>query len=220
MPPALDPTALIGGPYRPPRVRVGDRVSCLYRDGDVVITSISDSRIPWPRCQRPGQSGGSGLLVDETLVRAIKTESAAAMRHWFGVAESTIWLWRRAFGVTQWGTPGSKRLLEATTARANAACRGKPLSKKAIRDRRRRAKEMDLAKHLRAYNERRQADKRAWTKQELALLGTMPDTRLAPKVGRTRDEVRRERARRRIPRFRQNTSPKHHRRTSNGIDNV
>jgi hypothetical protein len=103
----------------------------------VVVTSVSDGRIPWPRCRRREGTGGSGLLVNDTLVRAIRTESAAALIHWFGVANSTVWLWRKAFGVARWGTPGSQRPLAATTARANAAVRGRPLPKGAVRDRRR-----------------------------------------------------------------------------------
>src|SRR3954471_1279690 len=76
--PDADTTKLMGT-YRPPRVRVGDVATCLYRDADVVVTSVSAGRIPWPRCRRREGSGGSGLLVTETLVRAIKTESAAAL---------------------------------------------------------------------------------------------------------------------------------------------
>ena len=44
----------------------------------------------------------------------------------------------------------------------------------------------------------------------MALLGTMPDTRLAAKLGRTRDEVRRERASRSIPRYRKPPHPEAH----------
>src|SRR3954468_22874199 len=108
-----DPTALIGGPSRAPRAGGGAAPPCLYRDADVVVTSVSAARIPWPRCRRKEGvgGGGSGLLVDETPVRAIKTESAAALMYWFGIANSTVWLWRKAFGVGRWGTPGSKRLL-------------------------------------------------------------------------------------------------------------
>jgi hypothetical protein len=149
------------------------------------------------------------LLVDETLVRAIRTESAAALGHHFGVSEVTAWAWRKAFGVGQWGTPGSQRLLAATTARANAAVRGKPLPRKAVRDRRRRAKAMDLARHLRAYREQQRAE-RPWADDDVALLGTMPDARLAARLGRTRDEVRNERVRRSVPRYHKPPHPEAH----------
>src|SRR5437899_8329918 len=66
---APDPTALIDGPYRPPRVRVGDVATCLYRDADVVITSVSDARIPWPRCRGRESSGPPRLLVADSLGR-------------------------------------------------------------------------------------------------------------------------------------------------------
>ena len=149
------------------------------------------------------------MLVNEELVRAIKTESAAALMHHFGVGVSTVWLWRKAFGVGQWGTPGSKRLLEVTTAKANDAVRGKSLSKKAVRDRRRRAEELDLVQHLRSYQARKRAE-RPWTEDLVALLGAMPDTRLAAKLGRTRDEVHKERVRRGILRYRKPAPSKFH----------
>ena len=65
-----DPThvQLLHGPYHAPAVKRGDRVSCLYRDGDVIVTGWSDARISWPRC-RAVQRGGTGLLVDEELAR-------------------------------------------------------------------------------------------------------------------------------------------------------
>src|SRR5438067_4420035 len=205
-----DPTALVGGPYVPPRARVGNLATCLYRDGEVVVTSVTAARIPWPRCRRKdGPGGGVGLMVDATLVRAIKTESAAALMHWLGVANSTVWAWRRAFGVGQWGTPGSRRLLAANTAKAHAATRGKRLPRRVVRERRERAKALDLGRHLRAYRDRRRAE-RPWSNEDVALLGTMPDTRLAAQLGRTREEVRRERERRSIPRYRKPPHPEGH----------
>ncbi|HJZ59958.1 MAG TPA: hypothetical protein VKE74_33760, partial [Gemmataceae bacterium] len=147
-----DLVRLIGGPYRPPRVRVGDVATCLYRDRDVVITSWSDARIPWPRCRARDQlgGGGSGLLIDETLARAVRTESVVALKHWFGVSGNAVWKWRRAFGVGQWGTPGSRRLLDQTIHAANESWRGTKLSRRERRERRRRAVDLDLARHLRA----------------------------------------------------------------------
>src|SRR5260370_86691 len=37
--PHPDHVKLIHGPYRPPALKKGDRATCLYRDGTVVITS-------------------------------------------------------------------------------------------------------------------------------------------------------------------------------------
>jgi hypothetical protein len=74
MPAPLDSHQLHHSPYTPPALRGGDRATCLYRDDDVVITSWSDGRISWPRCRRIGARGGSGLLVDEELARAIRLE--------------------------------------------------------------------------------------------------------------------------------------------------
>jgi hypothetical protein len=111
---------LIGGPYRPPRLKAGGVATCLYRDCDVVITSWSDGRIPWPRCRDRDQvgGGGSGLLIDETLVRAIRTESAEAIKYWFGVGTHAVWSWRKAFGIGQRGTAGSQRLYDLTAETA------------------------------------------------------------------------------------------------------
>jgi hypothetical protein len=56
---------LLHGPYLAPRLRKGDRAFCIYRDADVVVTSWTDARIPWPRCRALHCRGGSGLLVTD-----------------------------------------------------------------------------------------------------------------------------------------------------------
>jgi hypothetical protein len=75
---------LLHGPYRTPRLRRGDRTSCLYRDKDVTITGLSAGHIPWPLCKPAGRAY-PGLLVEEELARAIRCESVLALRYWWGV---------------------------------------------------------------------------------------------------------------------------------------
>jgi hypothetical protein len=41
--------------------------------------------------QRVGVRGGSGLLVDEELLRAIRSESSSAIQYWWGVTMETVW---------------------------------------------------------------------------------------------------------------------------------
>jgi hypothetical protein len=115
---------LLGAPYRPPPVKIGERVTCLYRDRECRVSSISAGRIPWPRVQPIGQRGGSGLWVNDELKRAILTESAVALRYWFGVTKKVPWRWRKAFGVSKYGTPGSERLHLAACDRGAAKVRG------------------------------------------------------------------------------------------------
>ena len=66
-------------------------------------------------------------LVGPTLARAIKTESAAALKFWFGVGTKAVWNWRRAFGVGRLGTPGSAAAHAAASGKGAAAVRGRPV---------------------------------------------------------------------------------------------
>jgi hypothetical protein len=112
------PPRLLAGPYTPPVLRRGDRATCLYRDADVVITSWTSAPIPWPRCCRPGtHGGGSGLLLNEELARAVRTESAAAVCYWWGVSEGVVWRWRKALGVGLLDNPGTRQAIRAVATR-------------------------------------------------------------------------------------------------------
>jgi len=116
------PPRLLAGPYTPPPLRRGDRTICLYRDADVAVTSWTAAPIPWPRCCRPGtHGGGSGLLVTEELARAVRTESAAAVCHWWGVSEGVVWRWRKALGVGLLDSPGTRQAIRAAAARGGGA---------------------------------------------------------------------------------------------------
>jgi hypothetical protein len=136
---------LLFGPYTPPPLRKGDRTRCLYRDADVVITSWSDGRISWPRCRALGHRGGSGLLIDDELARAVRSESAAAVMFWWGVSCNAVWLWRKALGVEgRDGTEGSRRLIRAAAEKGADQVRGKPLSAEQVERRRRTARALNL----------------------------------------------------------------------------
>jgi hypothetical protein len=122
MPPKVDDRVrLLHGPYQAPKLRVGDRVTCLFRDCLVVVTGWTDARISWPRC-RPLDVPRShpSLLVDEELARAARRESAAAVGFWWGVSVGIVWRWRKALGVTRTSNEGSRRLILAA-ARKGAA---------------------------------------------------------------------------------------------------
>jgi len=161
--------ALLFGPYKTPMVKVGDQVSCLGRDADVVIYDWSLAPIPWPLCYYAGtRAAGRGLLVDEELVRAIRQESAAALIHWWGVSASTATLWRKVFGVGRVGSEGSRRLVqEAAMGGLNARKRPRKV--------------------------------RLWTPEELDWLRQLPAEEVAKLTGRTREAVMKMRTLRKIP---------------------
>jgi hypothetical protein len=173
-------TRLLHGPYRSPPQRQGDRATCLYRDSEAVVTGWSSAPNPWPRCRALHQRGGSGLLVNDELKRAILAESAEALKHHFGVSTKAVWAWRRAFGVSQFATDGSQRLHRTASERGAAATRGRPLPPGRV--------------------ERRQpcprpGGSRPWAPGELARIGTVPDAELAARVGQTAMAVRVKRIR-------------------------
>jgi hypothetical protein len=126
---------------------------------------------------------GSGLLVTEELVRAVRTESVVALMSWFGVSHNTVYAWRKAFGVEQWGTEGSKRLHQQLSQAGGATVRGKPQPKEMIRKRLLTRKAFGSRSGGRCWGEQ------AWKQEELSLLGTLPDDEVAARFGRTVNAV-------------------------------
>ena len=109
-----DRVRLLHGPYTPPRLRRGDRTTCLLRDCAVVITGWTSARIPWPCCRAlDGPGGGSGILLDEELACAVRCESAAAVCFWWHASPAAVQRWRRVLGVTRTNNDGARRLMRA-----------------------------------------------------------------------------------------------------------
>jgi hypothetical protein len=192
-----DRTRLLFGPYKAPALKRGDRATCLFKDCDVAVTGWTDARISWPRCLPLGTKGHPSLLVDEELARAVRHESAAALRHWWGVSVAVVWRWRKALGADRKNCEGTRRLMRDASEQGAAQVRGKKLPPEQVEQRRRTAVELGLGRYLRPGCNY----KPWWTRRQLALLGTDDDV-IAAKVGRTPEAVRLMRRKRRVPKFR------------------
>jgi hypothetical protein len=190
----LTPSALLFGPYHPPALYTGDRATCLFRDCDVVVTSWTDAPISWPRCLPVGRRGHPSLLVDAELARAIHSESASAMMHWWRVSVAVVWRWRKAFGICRTGTPGSALLVQAAAQLGADAMKEREWSAAEREERRQLALDLNYSARLSpGYNLGPW-----WSDEELALLGTAPDAEIAAKIGRAVEAVRIARTRRGI----------------------
>lgn len=82
-------TALIGR-NRSPRYQYGEIVTDAIR-GDVIITRTSDAPIPWPLAKLPGGRKAE-LVVFKGLEKALRTESASAVCHHWGITPWTVFL--------------------------------------------------------------------------------------------------------------------------------
>ena len=142
-----DTVRLLHGPYAAPPLKKGDRTHCHLRDATVVVSSWSSGRIPWPRCRALDSRGGSGLLVDDELLRALRTEAVVAVYHWWGVSKGRVTAWRRALGVERFNE-GSARLHRRNSTLGADAVRGKQLPPAAVEQRRQQSRQLGLAQHM------------------------------------------------------------------------
>jgi hypothetical protein len=177
------------GSYSPPAVCRGDHVHCIYRDALCKVTGMHDGRIPWPRVRTLGQRGGSGLLVNDTLVKAIRTESAAALVHWFGVNAETVWRWRKAFvpGHGKFRTPGSERAHQKASQAGAEGIKAKVWTDEELDAR------AELSKRLGLRPPNRWTGRGGWTSREVRLLFRFTDVEVAARTGRTVHAVRAKR---------------------------
>ena len=97
---------LLYGPYVVPECKLGDKLHCEYRGRELTVKGMTDGLIQWP-CTR--RSRAKSPIVCGDLVRAIRTESAVAVAHHWGVRRKAVWKWRKALGVPPM-TNGSRRL--------------------------------------------------------------------------------------------------------------
>jgi hypothetical protein len=178
------------GKYAPPAVRVGDRVTCLFRDALCVVTSVSDAPIPWPRVRALEHRGGSGLWACGELLRAIRTESAVALKVWFGASTTTVWAWRKAFGVGGRATTrGSRKAIRAAAIRGAAAVRAKEWTDAEL------DKKAATSKHLGLRPPDRWKGRGGWIDAQVRLLARMTDEQVARRTGRSVNAVRNKRRR-------------------------
>ncbi len=123
-------------------------------------------------------AAAAGLLVDEELARAIRCESALAIKYWWGASQTSVWAWRQALGVPKLNE-GSARLRTELNAEISEARRGVRLPPDQVERRRRTARELGLRPNPSHVNGR------PWTQEELALLGKLPDKEVVARTGRT-----------------------------------
>ena len=187
---------LLCGPYKAPPLKRGDSAVCLVRDCAVVITSWTDAPISWPRCRAIDSHGGSGLLVEEELARAVRHESATAIMNWWSASQRAVCSWRKALGVGRIDNEGTARLMHAAAEKGAEAIQAREWSEEERDQRRLNAVENDLGRNLiTGYHGP------LWTAKDIALLGTVPDDEVARRTGRTPNGVRIMRTRLGIPTF-------------------
>lgn len=167
---------LIGGPYSPPSVHVGQLVECSLR-GPVVVRGWTQGRISWPwyRVTR------SALILCGDLEQAVHTESAQAIIHWWGVSSPTVSAWRKFLGVRGL-TPGDLRLKRAWIPEILGE-EQRALGRLAAHN------PQTAARIVATRRERGGGNTKPWAAHEDALLGTIPDAQAARQLGRASSPV-------------------------------
>ena len=180
------------GPYYPPKVRRGDRLFDEIH-GTVIVGRWSEGEIIWPCIRRPGMR--VPILCGD-LVKAVRREARHTVAHWWGVSLPKVTEWRMALGVDLFNE-GSRRLKSALSK--------EPLALAALAKAQRRAADPVLCTRLARLRWRHgefPARGRQWTAREDAMLGTMPDSKLARELVCWQSIVQRRRRRLGIRPFR------------------
>jgi hypothetical protein len=149
------------------------------------VTGWTDAPLAWPLGVREGKGrvGRPALVVTPSLVKAIRTESGVALKHWFGVRTTLVWRWRKWLGVEgHTRAPGSRRLQHEVSERGAAGIKAKDWTDEEL------DRKSEVAKRAGIRPGDRWKD-RHWTPEEDALLGTDHDRAVAGRIGRTRSAV-------------------------------
>lgn len=186
-----DTHTLVGAPYRPPRVRLGDAMFCEWC-GEVIVTGfMGRDPLRWP-CHTHRRRYVQPIVCGD-LVRAVETEATTTVAYWWQVSRHVVLAWRRVCGVSG-DTPGSAFRRRENTFLPRERARGSAVRQSEEQ----RSLQSELTRATAAAR-RAAEDTALWSEEELALLGTDTDRRIARLVGRSVDAVERARARYGIP---------------------
>lgn len=111
---------LLFGPYRAPDVSSGWLEDA--QDGLIEVGGWTFALISWPRRKKTGKH--APILCGD-LIRAVQTESSAAVQHYWGVSGGTVWRWRKILGVPRVTDGTRQRLAEKTGVPPEASARGR-----------------------------------------------------------------------------------------------
>jgi hypothetical protein len=192
----------VGGPYAPPLVPIGGTLKCELR-GDLRVAGYSNALIPWPVA---ASNNPKQLIVCGDLIRALRTESVAAVKFHFGVSRSLIWEYRQQLGIERLN-PGSLRLFwrtvdharsEEARAKMSQSREGRkdtmtPEAREQLREIQKRPKTEAWKERMAERLQRRyrfSGRPRPWTEEELSLIGTRPDREVAKLLNRSLSAVK------------------------------
>lgn len=146
-----------------------------------MVRGWSAGRIPWPWYRITS----TALVLCGDLERAIRIESAWAIIHWWGASSATVTSWRKFLGV-RYDNPGGLRLKRAwvpETLPEEQRALGRALAHQPE----------PMARMVETRRERAQehggGNRKPWTSEEDALLGTIPDPQAAKQPGRAESQV-------------------------------
>jgi hypothetical protein len=130
------------------------------------------------------------------LEQAIRTESAAALMHFFGIRTTLVWRWRKWLGVGgHRKTPGSRRLHQDVSELGAAVTAAKDWTDEETDRKSAAAVKAGVRPPPRW-------EAAGWTDAQKALLGTAEDAVIGRRIGRTVGAVRCKRTRAGIRTFR------------------